>query len=408
MASEHEGWLDRVTTPPVYEILATRRGVLYGRRERAWRLPTLVAGLGLVLALAGQFVIVRPTVERSIDTAATAALAGAGFGGMQVEVEGRDVTLDGSLPSKADIPRAISLVQGVQGVRVIREIFVSTPDATAPSSAPSASPSAGSSARPSASAVVSGAPAPIDQLAAVGATIDDGTVTLVGTVPNQAARTDLAQRLATVFGKAKVVDQLVVDPSAGGYGLQSFAKVVSDLGPHAVAGAASLRVGRMVVSGAVADDAVHRLLAADAVGAIGSDPVALSDSVVADPAVTTASDALAAGQLAALPPIPFAQGDATVTPAGTRIVGLAAAILLRHPKLRVQVQGNTDASGDAAANLQLSRDRAAQVGRGLQSAGVPGLQVSAFGFGSTRPLVPGTGPLADALNRRVVISPVTT
>jgi len=404
VAPEHEGWLDKVTTPPVYETLATRRGVLYGRRERAWRLPTLVGGLGLVLAMAGQFVIVRPNVERTIDRTATAALAGAGFGGMQVEVEGRDVTLDGSLPSKADIPRAISLVQGVQGVRVIKEIFVSTPDATTPSASPSASPSATSSAR----AVVSGAPAPVDQLASLGATIDDGTVTLVGAVPSQATRTDLVQRLSSVFGKGKVVDQLVVDPSTGGYGLQSFTKVVADLGPHAVAGAASLRVGRMVVSGAVADDAVHRSIAADAVGAIGTDPTTLSDTVVADPAVTTVSDTLAAGQLAALPPIPFATGDATLTPAGARIVSLAAAILLRHPKLRVQVQGNTDANGDPAANLQLSRDRAAQVGRGLQSAGVPGLQVSAFGFGSNRPLVAGTGPLADALNRRVVISPVTT
>jgi outer membrane protein OmpA-like peptidoglycan-associated protein len=396
VASEHEGWLDQVTVPPVYETLAVRRGVLYGRRARPWQLPTAVAVLGLGLAAAGQFGIVRPNVERGLDSTVSAALSQAGFSGMQVEVDGRDVTLNGTLPSKADIPGAISLVQGVQGVRRIREIFVSTPDA--PASA-SPRPPAGSPR-----AVPSGAPAPIAQLAAVGATVDGGTVTLVGGVPNQAARADLVQRLAATFGKARVVDQLVVDPTTGGYGLQAFATVLSDLGPRAIAGSVSVHAGRMSVAGAVPDDAVHKAIARDAVGAVGSDPAALSDTLVADPAVTTVSDTLAADQLAALPPIPFADGDATVSPTATRMVAVAATILLRHPNLRVQVEGHTDANGDPVANQRLSRDRAGRVVQGLQAAGVPGLQLSAFGFGSTRPLVAGTGPLADALNRRVVIA----
>ena len=66
----------------------------------------------------------------------------------------------------------------------------------------------------------------------------------------------------------------------------------------------------------------------------------------------------------------------------------------------LRVEGHTDARGNAARNLTLSRQRAAAVVTYLQSHGVT-TTLDSDGFGSTRPLCPEETDECLARNRRV-------
>jgi outer membrane protein OmpA-like peptidoglycan-associated protein len=81
---------------------------------------------------------------------------------------------------------------------------------------------------------------------------------------------------------------------------------------------------------------------------------------------------------------------------------LAAA--LRDDRLlpeRFAIAGHTDAVGPATLNLELSCARALAVAQHLRERGVDASRLSAYGFGSKRPL--GGAPPAAAVHRRVEI-----
>ncbi len=80
--------------------------------------------------------------------------------------------------------------------------------------------------------------------------------------------------------------------------------------------------------------------------------------------------------------------------------------LKAHPELwqRIDIEGHTDKKGKLAYNMQLSQDRARTVKRILEEAGAPSKQITAQGFGPTRPLINAETPEALAANRRVVMA----
>lgn len=70
---------------------------------------------------------------------------------------------------------------------------------------------------------------------------------------------------------------------------------------------------------------------------------------------------------------------------------------------RITVEGHTDSVGSAAANDQLSALRAHAVREYLIQRGVPAGQITARGFGESRPLTDNSTPENRANNRRVEI-----
>ena len=72
----------------------------------------------------------------------------------------------------------------------------------------------------------------------------------------------------------------------------------------------------------------------------------------------------------------------------------------RFPKLRVELAGHTDNVGDAAANLQLSMDRATKVKEYLISKGVSPDRMTAKGYGQVQPLESNDTPEGRKKNRR--------
>jgi len=79
-----------------------------------------------------------------------------------------------------------------------------------------------------------------------------------------------------------------------------------------------------------------------------------------------------------------------------------AAILNEVPDVKVQIIGHTDADGQDAANLDLSKRRAASVKAELvKSFGVNGDRLETDGMGESQPVAPNDTPSNKALNRRV-------
>lgn len=97
----------------------------------------------------------------------------------------------------------------------------------------------------------------------------------------------------------------------------------------------------------------------------------------------------------------FRPSSADIDARSTGVLGEVADLLAHNPQIRVQVQGHTDNSGDAATNRVLSQRRADSVRQWLINAGIDASRIEAKGFGDEQPLVPNLTPESRARNRRV-------
>ena len=75
-------------------------------------------------------------------------------------------------------------------------------------------------------------------------------------------------------------------------------------------------------------------------------------------------------------------------------------LLNKYPNLRVELAGHTDNTGDAAANLTLSKTRADNVMQYLLSKNIAAGRLSANGYGQTQPLDTNDTPEGRKKNRR--------
>ncbi len=97
----------------------------------------------------------------------------------------------------------------------------------------------------------------------------------------------------------------------------------------------------------------------------------------------------------------FATGSANIDAATAAEVDNMAAILKAYPGVTVTVEGYTDNTGDAAANVQLSQARANAVKARLMGKGVAGDRVMTKGFGSANPKADNGTAEGRAQNRRI-------
>ncbi|WP_260924977.1 OmpA family protein [Novosphingobium sp. 9] len=104
--------------------------------------------------------------------------------------------------------------------------------------------------------------------------------------------------------------------------------------------------------------------------------------------------------------IRFSQNSAHLDPASNRPLDEVAKAL--HPCVGsiIAVTGHTNATGNEAANIELSRARAEAVRWSLIGRGIPADGLRATGMGAARPL-PGLDPL-DPANRRIEFSVIAS
>ncbi len=96
----------------------------------------------------------------------------------------------------------------------------------------------------------------------------------------------------------------------------------------------------------------------------------------------------------------------TLRPSATATLNQVAAELRQQPGVRYEITGHTDSIGSDAYNQRLSEQRAEAVRAYLVGQGVNAGQLSARGYGETRPVASNETSEGRAQNRRVEIRPV--
>jgi OmpA-OmpF porin, OOP family len=99
----------------------------------------------------------------------------------------------------------------------------------------------------------------------------------------------------------------------------------------------------------------------------------------------------------------FDTGSATLRPSDQAVLNDLAVVLKNCPSVHMTMVGFTDNTGNAQANLRLSRARAGSVVAALQSRGVPTDRMAAEGRGEQQPIASNSTPAGRAQNRRVGI-----
>ncbi|MBS0366687.1 MAG: OmpA family protein [Proteobacteria bacterium] len=97
----------------------------------------------------------------------------------------------------------------------------------------------------------------------------------------------------------------------------------------------------------------------------------------------------------------FDTGKATLQPASQEQLGNIAAILKAFPKVKATIGGYTDNTGNPAANLALSQERATNVTSELAKLGVDASRLTAKGYGQEHPVGDNSTEEGRQQNRRI-------
>lgn len=99
----------------------------------------------------------------------------------------------------------------------------------------------------------------------------------------------------------------------------------------------------------------------------------------------------------------FNPASAVLTANAQKVLDAVADDLKAFPEVKVEVQGHTDSTGNAATNLKLSQARAESVVQYLGSKGVDVARLTAKGYGPSVPVSDNKTKAGRELNRRVEI-----
>ena len=99
--------------------------------------------------------------------------------------------------------------------------------------------------------------------------------------------------------------------------------------------------------------------------------------------------------------VQFDSGTAVIKVESQPLIDEMAKVLTPCQGTQIEVAGHTDLTGNDAANLRLSEERANAVVAALVAKGVPNTRLIPKGYGETKPAMQGTGAAANAANRRI-------
>jgi OmpA-OmpF porin, OOP family len=228
---------------------------------------------------------------------------------------------------------------------------------------------------------------------------DDGIIHYSGSVHDEETRVSIIDGLKAVFGADKVQGDISVDLNRGAAPwLVNFRNALESLktpGVQAVFDGNSVNLGGMI------GDADRDRITSSLKSVLGGGLVfgTLADKAAelisganskAQAALTTLKSGFSANDVAGIlnqSIINFPAGGAEVPAATTALLQDAAADIKQlAPGSVLEVAGYTDNTGDAAANVTLSQQRADAVRNALIKAGVDPSMLVAKGYGSANPI----------------------
>ncbi len=96
----------------------------------------------------------------------------------------------------------------------------------------------------------------------------------------------------------------------------------------------------------------------------------------------------------------FDSGKSDLRPESTTELQKLVKLLQENPSIKIEISGHTDNTGNADANLALSRTRAQKVSEYLTSSGIPNNRLIYKGYGSTKPIADNATEEGRQKNRR--------
>lgn len=357
------------------------------------RLSALMIGaIGAAVAtVAGIFGLHDGSVWRmpsEIEARVETALQTAGYGGLEVRMDGQRAVLRGLVEDET----------GLEGAQ-----------RAALTAAGAGGPWAGGVTAVDVSGVEVGR---YDRPYAFGVRRERGRVVLTGAAPTEDTRADLLAAAASAFPNAEAVDEMHV---AGGAPSPRFAAVARDM----IRGLSRLNTGearlidnQIVFIGDGGQEGV------DALRALFANPpapyrarldVTIDGLDLENPELqglnlqTGDAETCAAAfeRLLERNVINFATGSAVIDPSSRRLLNALASVALRCDRFTIEVSGHTDNQGGREINMDLSLRRAEAVASYLVSQGVARNRLTARGHGPDRPRMSNATPAGQAANRRI-------
>ena len=147
-----------------------------------------------------------------------------------------------------------------------------------------------------------------------------------------------------------------------------------------------------------------RLAAAEADrmrGQAEQEKAALKEQLRAQLNLVLETRSTARGLIVNMSDVLFDTGKYALRPGTREKMARVSGILLAHPSLRIEVEGHTDSVGGDDYNQHLSEQRAAAARDYLVQSGISSNNVTAIGFGKTKPVTTNDTAAGRQQNRRV-------
>ncbi len=222
-------------------------------------------------------------------------------------------------------------------------------------------------------------------------------VIATGTVPDEATRSLILQRLRELYGAQRVVDRIEVDSviAPPNWGERVAAMLGPDL-PSVSEGSLDINGNSVHISGKVSSEAARQQVASAIANSAGPTYVLKNSLVGGGGNKQALLDDTLGNRI-----IEFQSGSATLTDSGRAILDEMAVALAAVGDQQVQVIGHTDSVGSRAANISLSLQRAIAVKTYLEQLGVSADNLGVQGFGPDRPVGDNASDEGRARNRRI-------
>ncbi len=218
--------------------------------------------------------------------------------------------------------------------------------------------------------------------------LENGTLTLRGSLPNEVGKVAIVQRAQELYGAApgRIVDELVVDPRVGPAAwTDNVSQALPVLGHMEERGSIIVDGRTVVLSGRVNNDRAKVSLLRD-IAPLTQAGLELEDHVLAAPSPASSSPLQKKlNEILSHGSIEFDSNTTTMTPRSRTTLDQLVTQLRHAPRTPIEIGGHTDKYGAPDYNLQLSRRRAEAVRQYFINHGLTN-QFTAVGYGASRPL----------------------
>ena len=233
------------------------------------------------------------------------------------------------------------------------------------------------------------------------ARLEQGTLTLRGSLPSETSKAAILQRAQEIYGRApgRVVDELVVDPRVGTSTWTSNLPQILPILGHMMERGSIIIDGRTIVLSGQADNDRAKASILREIVPLAQTGLELEDHILSAPApAPTLQKKL--NEILSHASIEFDSNTTTITPRSRATLDQLITQLRPTPRIAVEISGHTDKYGEPGYNLQLSRRRAEAVRHYFISHGLTN-QFTAVGYGASRPLSVAQTRAGFQHNRRI-------